>query len=1139
MDSSLRNRYILLVSVIYGVSALTWIFLSDRLLAVFTDIESILWLSLAKGVFFVLATCALLFFAMRGVPERKFRNNDTIIGALSTGILPGIESLWLRYIFAIAVTAAMLVVRLSMSGVYGDHAMLILFMFPIIISALLGGLGSGLVATGFAALSVDYFVIAPTYSFRIEANHDVFQWILLIVNGVAISLLSELLRQAVLQGQAHRQLLEAIVSGTSDAIFVKDLNGRYLLANRATADVIGRASDNIIGFDDRSLFPNTVANAIMEADCQVLQDGILLNHEEFIINQRGEKRTFSVTKGPIWDSLGKIVGLFGISRDITESKRTYDDLRLVLNEASDAIWIADEEGRYLFANPMACALTGHSLEELKKMHIPDLLPEDQLEKLRQHILDMRTQKFSRQTWELKRKDGGIVVVELSVDKLADGRQVAFGRDLTDVIKAEEALRLREQQLERVIDGSDQGYWDWNLANHSLQVSARWEGMLGYAPGEMKIAELGWESYVHPDDLEIAKAAIRRHIRGETSGYEVEIRYKTKTGNWLWVQSRGKVVARDKKGHPLMMSGTHTDVTERKNAEIAQRLAANVFDNSYEGIMVVSPDNIVVRVNPAFTRITGYSEAEILGKSPKLLSSGRQDQSFYRSMWQSVMQDDYWRGEIWNRRKDGEIYAELLSISVLRDKQGEIQNYIGVFSDISQYKAHEAELDRIAHYDTLTGTPNRRLLSDRIEQALNRSHRTEKSMAICFLDLDGFKEVNDLYGHSVGDQLLIWVSRNIHAVLRDMDTLARLGGDEFVILLPEIATTQECSLVLERVLEAVSMPLILNEIRVNVTASIGVSLYPQDDSDGDTLLRHADQAMYLAKQNGKNRYQLFDPDSDRKAQDHRRYLELLRQAFERGEFTLYYQPKVDLGSGEIVGAEALIRWDRGEFGMVSPSEFLPQLHGSNLELQLGEWVINAALAQATIWHGLGLQVPVSANVCGEYLLQPHFFTQLKSALEKNPHVPPAHFELEILETASITDMEQAIVVVDRCHALGVHFSLDDFGTGYSSLTYLRRLPVDTLKIDQSFVRDMLIDTNDLGIVEGVIRLATAFNRTVVAEGVETLEHGAALMRLGCHLVQGYGIAAPMPADQFYDWSNNWKREAAWLTLHENRESALQE
>ena len=569
-----------------------------------------------------------------------------------------------------------------------------------------------------------------------------------------------------------------------------------------------------------------------------------------------------------------------------------------------------------------------------------------------------------------------------------------------------------------------------------------------------------------------------------------------------------------------------DVTEQRQAGNALRLAASVFANSYDGIVITDPDNRIVDVNPAFTRITGYQRQEVMGRNPSLLSSGRQDAAFYAGMWQSLRDDDSWRGEIWNRRKSGEIYAELLSISCVRDDQGRLLSHLAVFSDISQYKAHEAELDRIAHFDTLTGVPNRRLLSDRLDQAIARARRGSRLLAVCYLDLDGFKPVNDSYGHQTGDLLLVELAQRLQGVLRADDTLARLGGDEFVLLFSDLAHAQECFAILERVLAVVSAPVCVRDATISVSASIGVSLYPLDDADPDTLLRHADQAMYRAKEAGKNRYHLFDPEHDRQIRAHRESLRRLAEALEHDEFVLHYQPAVNMVSGEVIGAEALIRWRHPERGLLAPAEFLGLLKGSSLELALGDWVIGSALNQVAAWRAMGLKLHVSINISADHLQQPDFAARLEAAIRRHPGVSGADLALEVLETAAIADMEHACRTLTACAALGVRIALDDFGTGYSSLTYFRRLPVDTLKIDQTFVHDMLDDPEDLGIVESVINLARAFNRPVIAEGVETLRHGEMLVSLGCTLGQGYGIARPMPPGQLPDWLRRWQEQQAW-------------
>ena len=882
LPDSPRGRFIFSSTLGYFVVALTWIFLSDKLLSNFIDVHSMVWLSTVKGIFFVLATTALLRIALRVVSSLPTTNEGSLLSYVAQGdgqpSNPGTAS----YLLAMALPISMLLVRESVGT--PEHPLMILLVLPVILSALMGGFLPGLLAT--AIVAVGSMALDPQpQSLRTMDGRDALALALLVLNGVVVSILSELRLQSQARAHANEELLEAVVSGTTDAVFVKDLQGHYLLINDAGARMLRKTPSDIVGRDDTQLFPLPVAQELMANDGAIMHRALTQTHEESLPFPDGQDHVFLVTKGPVLDKQGQVKGLFGISRDITERK---------------------------------------------------------------------------------------------------------------------------------------------MADQTL--------------------------------LE----------------------------------------------------------------------AATVFGSSQEGIMVVNPERRIVKVNPAFTRITGYSAEEMLGQTPNMLSSGQHDAAFFRNMWTAINTQGFWRGEICNRRKNGELLAEMLSVSVVRDSAGAVQHYVGSFTDITKYKVQEQELNRIAHYDPLTALPNRRLLVDRLEQALRGCARSKGMLAVCFLDLDGFKGINDQYGHAAGDALLVGVAHNLAHELRGEDILARLGGDEFVFLLTNVESPETCSQALDRILLAVATPVQLEPggVSASVTASLGVTLYPRDDADADTLLRHADQAMYLAKESGRNRYHLFDADSDRRAQQHSKMLHTLRTALQLHEFALYYQPKVDLVTGQVFGAEALIRWLHPEKGVLSPAAFIDHVNGSSLEQPFGQWVIDTAMAQAEAWYVQGLNLRVSVNISAHHLLHPDFCAQLGQALQRHPHLPPANFELEVLETAALDDMEQAVALVARCKQLGVRFSLDDFGTGYSSLSYLRRLPVDELKIDQSFVRDMLTDDDDRGIVQAVVQLAHVFNRQVIAEGVETRAHGAALLAMGCQHAQGYGIARPMPAADFGDWMARWHTDAPW-------------
>ena len=574
----------------------------------------------------------------------------------------------------------------------------------------------------------------------------------------------------------------------------------------------------------------------------------------------------------------------------------------------------------------------------------------------------------------------------------------------------------------------------------------------------------------------------------------------------------------------------SEINEFKRNEQELKLAASVFTHANEGILITDAHGQIIDVNDAFTRITSYSRDEVLGLHPEILSSGRQDQEFFTAMWRDLIEKGHWYGEIWNRRKNGEVYAEMLSISASYDNDGHVMHYVGLFSDITALKEHEKQLERIAHNDALTNLPNRVLLADRMQQGMIQSLRRGKVLAVALLDLDGFKAINDSHGHEVGDKLLVHLSSQMKIALREGDTLARVGGDEFVALLLDLDSIDACEPTLNRLLAAAANPMRIGDLVLHVTASLGVTFYPQGvDIEADQLLRQADQAMYLAKIAGKNRFHVFDPESDITLRSFHESVDRIQRALVKREFVLYYQPKVNMRTGKVIGAEALIRWQHPEKGLLLPAEFLPLIEDHPMAEDLGEWVVDTALGQIEMWSVAGRSVPVSVNIGARQLQQPDFADRLRILLAAHPKVNPNHLEMEVLETSALQDLIRVSHVVEECRALGVLFALDDFGTGYSSLTYLKRLPVKWLKIDQSFVRDMLGDPDDLSILTGVLGLALAFRREVIAEGVETAAHGEMLLQLGCDLAQGYGIARPMPAGEFLEWMLSWRNEPTWENL----------
>ena len=557
-----------------------------------------------------------------------------------------------------------------------------------------------------------------------------------------------------------------------------------------------------------------------------------------------------------------------------------------------------------------------------------------------------------------------------------------------------------------------------------------------------------------------------------------------------------------------------------------RLAASVFANAHDGIVIANAERVILDANRAYTRITGFQAHELIGRQLLAGGSDAHPPAFFESLWRDLDETGFWRGEISTSHRNGHMRTDLVSLSAVRDSRGALTHYVAIFSDITALKEIQKKFEHLAYHDALTGLPNRSLLHDRIKQALLRIERLGGHVAICFIDLDNFKPVNDTLGHQIGDQLLVEVAQRLSDSLRGSDSVARLGGDEFALLLCDIREPREVREVLSRMLTRISQPYRIQKHDISLSASIGYTLAPADTGDPDTLLRHADQAMYLSKQSGRNQFTLFDTALDRQVRNRNQSLAQLQRALEQGEFQLYYQPKLNIRLGQVVGFEGLIRWAHPERGILGPADFLLSLGNHPLLMDIGDWAIREALNQIEIWRQVGIQMPISINIAACHLLHPDFVARLGNYLGLYPGVGPGQLELEVLETTALEDIDHVSNVIAGCQELGVDFALDDFGTGYSSLLYLKRLPAKTLKIDQSFTRDMLQTSEGTDAIAGIMGLANAFRRDVVAEGVESIEQGIVLLRLGCDVVQGYAIARPMAASAIPEWLSAYRPDPAW-------------
>ncbi|MEO5332776.1 MAG: EAL domain-containing protein [Magnetococcus sp. YQC-5] len=723
--------------------------------------------------------------------------------------------------------------------------------------------------------------------------------------------------------------------------------------------------------------------------------------------------------------------------------------------------------------------------------------------------------------------------DLTSQKLITAVTVALRawRDLKTIEHLVNSLSRERESLARAQAIAHLGNWDWDITQDCMTCSEEAKRIAGLSSDRDHHGVLAtFLAISHPDDRAKVAQNIQQAIKNKTS-FEFDHRVQHADGSVRWVHELGEVYQNDL-GIPVRIVGTMHDLTALRTVEHQLQIAttvfegameeaeervlltAKVFENAVEGVLITDSQGRIQSINPAFTVITGYTIEEVAGKTPSIIQSGMHDADFYDTMWKDILgTSGAWRGEIWNRRKNGEAHPVWETITAIRDKTESIIHFVAIFQDLTAIKRSEEALLFRTYHDSLTGLPNRVLFQDRLRQAIGQAGRNDDKVLTLMFDLDWFKHVNNSLGHTVGDHLLQAVAERLKHFIREGDTVSRFGGDSFGFVMREIRNLQDAGVVVRKLADALSKPFQIDGHDIFITASIGITMYPNDGEEADQLIRNADMAVARAKLAGRNNYQYYAPTMAAEA-EHRLMLENnLRQGLERQEFLLYYQPKVDFHSGRIIGMEALVRWSHPQQGMISPGEFIPVAEESGLIMPLGAWVLATACHQTQLWRESGFpKLKVAVNLSIRQFRQAGLVQEVQAAITAS-RLPPENLELEVTESLMMESLDDIVACLNQLKAQGLSIAVDDFGVGHSSLTYLKKLPIDVLKIDQSFVRDLTLDSDDAAIVSAILALGKSLRLKVVAEGVETLDQLEFLRREGCDSFQGFFFSRPLSVEAF--------------------------
>lgn len=943
-------------------------------------------------------------------------------------------------------------------------------------------------------------------------------------------------------------MLKLVLDTIPSRVFWKNKESRYLGCNRLFALDAGlQDPSQIVGKTDCDLRWAEQAQLYISDDLAVMQSGVpKVNYEEHQTSPDGESMYLEASKIPLKDGKGNLIGVLGTYQDITERKRAetelfaaQSNLAATLDALPDLLFELGLDGRYYDYHSSRPELLAAPPEALIGKTVHDILPPEAADvvmlALREadetghsHGRQIELQVPQGKLWfelSIARKPVAaglaprfiVLLRDITVRKRAEAEILALNLSLEEQVRERtKELLAKEEQLRETLALNDS-----ILMTSAMGIAAyRQDGQCVMAnPSLASIAGITQEQLLNQNFRQLSswqasgiqEAAERVLATG--ARVELEIRHLTSFfGHDVWARCWLSRFTSRGEPHLLLML---ENITEKKAAEEELRLAASVYQNSSEGILVTDAAGVILSVNPAFTEITGYAADEALGRKTSLLRSDRHGPEFYRSMWEALTKEGCWRGEVWNRRKDGEAYLEWLSINRIEASAGAPFRYVAVFHDITELRRKDEEIRHQAFHDALTGLPNRALMKDRLLHAIERAKREGGRLAVIFIDLDRFKAINDGLGHDVGDLLLQEVARRVKSRMRTADTVARLGGDEFVVLMEDLQEAGDCASLAQELMAEIARPMELGGHAVEIRASMGMAFYPEDGTNPMELMKRADLAMYSAKAAGRNTYRFFQQDMQDRI-NQRLNLEMeLRLALAQRDLELHYQPKVDLATGKILGVEALVRWRHPLRGLLLPADFIPLAEECGLICELGEWVLDEICRQSAVWQAAGHTFKIAFNISPHQLEVGDLIARI-SELAAHHGIAPSDLEIELTESAVMAYSIHAASVLARLRGIGVTVAVSDFCAGYSSLSYLRQLPIDILKINHSFVTDADSNAEDAQIVKTVLALGRMFKLTMEAEGIETSHQAELLQSFGCGIAQGYFFSRPLPAREFEDW-----------------------